>query len=130
MPMRYGPRRSVNAFGRSAAESFPPARLPKSSRARKPGSNPAAVVRFLPLASEELDEAIDFYEARSPGLGARFLDEVKRAVSHLELFPQSGSPILHRQVPAGTRKLALKTFPFSIVYSEPELTVVAVAHQE
>jgi hypothetical protein len=39
--------------------------------------------RYLPLAREELIEAASFYEAKVPGLGAAFLDDVDRSIEVL-----------------------------------------------
>lgn len=88
------------------------------------------MVEFLELATVELDEALTFYEGRAEGLGYRFLFEVQRAVAQFEAFPKSAPAIVHRKVPPGTRQLVLATFPYTIVFSEPESTVVAIAHQK
>jgi plasmid stabilization system protein ParE len=83
-------------------------------------------VPFLPAAEEEFLHAVAWYEAKRPGLGAEFLAEVERAARRIVSFPQHGSPYL-----AGTRRIVLRRFPYSVVYSpDPEdLLVVAVAHQ-
>jgi toxin ParE1/3/4 len=82
--------------------------------------------RYLPLAREELIEAASFYEARVPGLGAAFLDDVDRSIEVLCESPQIGAA-------AGRtfRKLLLRRFPYSIIYAlrGEEVVIVAVAHQ-
>lgn len=88
------------------------------------------MVEFLEAAEVELEEAIAFYEGRAEGLGERFLREVQLATLRLENHPRSGTPIVHRHVPPGTRQLALPIFPYHIVYSEPDMTIVAIAHQK
>ena len=83
-------------------------------------------VPFLPLAEEEFLHAVARYEGKRRGLGAEFLAEVERAVRRIVSFPQHGSPYL-----VGTRRIVLRRFPYSVVYSpDPDdLLVVAVAHQ-
>lgn len=88
------------------------------------------MAEFLEAAAAELEEGIVFYELRAEGLGERFLLEVQRAVAQIEQQPRSGTPIVHRHVPPGVRQVVLPTFPYSVVYSEPELVVIAVAHQK
>ena len=82
--------------------------------------------RYLPLAREELNEAASFYEARVPGLGAAFLDDVERSIVLLCENPQLGE-VAGRAF----RKVLLRRFPYSIVYAlrDKEVIIVAVAHQ-
>jgi plasmid stabilization system protein ParE len=58
-----------------------------------------SAVPFLPAAEEEFLDAVAWYEAERPGLGAEFLAEVERAVRRIASFPQHGSPYLW--IPAG-----------------------------
>lgn len=44
---------------------------------------------FRPEASEELIEAVDWYEARSPGLGAELLRCVDACVERIARQPES-----------------------------------------
>jgi plasmid stabilization system protein ParE len=83
-------------------------------------------IPFLPAAEDEFLEAVAWYEAQRPGLGAEFLAEVERAVRRIIAFPRHGSPYL-----AGTRRIVLRQFPYSVVYwpDPDDLLVVAVAHQ-
>lgn len=83
--------------------------------------------RFLPPAEEELIEALLFYEAASPGLGADFLDEVQRVIDMLREKPKLG-----RSVSRNLRRAVFPRFPFSIIYAEESdfILVVAVAHQK
>jgi plasmid stabilization system protein ParE len=82
-------------------------------------------VPFHPAAREEFFQAIDRYEAEVPGLGSDFIAEVERATGRILDFPDIGSTHL-----AGTRRVILRRFPFSIVYQvEPSgVFIVAVAH--
>lgn len=46
--------------------------------------------RFLSVAEEEMSEAALFYEAASPGFGARFLADVQHTVDQLRRHPEVG----------------------------------------
>jgi hypothetical protein len=83
-------------------------------------------IPFLPAAEEEFLFWVASYELERSGLGADFIGEVERAARRIAFFPRHGSPYL-----AGTRRIVLKRFPFSLVYSDdPEdLLVIALAHQ-
>ena len=82
--------------------------------------------RYLPLAREELNEAASFYEARVPGLGAAFLDDVDRSIEMICESPRIG-PTAGRTF----RKILVRRFPYSIIYAlrDEELVIVAIAHQ-
>jgi plasmid stabilization system protein ParE len=82
--------------------------------------------RFLPPAEEEMVEASLFYEAESAELGFEFLDDVQRVIDSLREHPKLG-----QTVGRGLRRVLLRRFPFSLIYSEEanEILVVAVAHQ-
>ena len=62
---------------------------------------------FDPAAQHEFDEAADFYDMESPGLGEQFIDAVYGALERLHGYPES-CPVLLGE----TRKL------------EPHLSVV------
>ena len=78
-------------------------------------------------AEAEINEAADFYDLESPGLGSVFIDEVERAMEILSPFPDA-APLLRGVV----RKKPLVKFPYSLVYSvrPHELRLLAVAHQK
>ena len=48
------------------------------------------VVAFNPLAERELNDASQYYELESPGLGAAFLTEVQRCLDAIVQHPQAG----------------------------------------
>ena len=78
-------------------------------------------VPFLPEAETEFLAEVDFYNGRVPDLGAGFVTEVERIAHH----PEAGSPYL-----AGTRRVVLHHFPYSVVYriGSGAPLVIAVAH--
>ena len=80
-------------------------------------------VSYHRLARRELNEAAQFYDSESPGLGSAFLDEIERCTQAIVNFPEAGSLII------GTihRRLVLR-FPYALLYSikQDRLRVLAV----
>lgn len=83
-------------------------------------------ISFDASAQLELDEAADFYDLESLGLGAEFVDSVEAALHSLLEFPES-CPVLLGE----TRKLVIERFPYSVMYwiDGDVIVVSAVAHQ-
>ena len=83
-------------------------------------------LRFDAAAERELNEAVDFYDLESPGLGDAFLAEVEHALTQVEAFPEAAEPLRD-----GVRRRLLHTFPYALLYSlrSDEVRVLAVAHQ-
>jgi plasmid stabilization system protein ParE len=81
---------------------------------------------FHPEAELELIEAAAHYEHQVPGLGARFGAEIRRATDLLLEYAELGV-----QIAPDLRKLALRQFPFALIYraSGDVLHIVVVAHQ-
>ena len=81
---------------------------------------------FDSAAQREFDEAADFYDLESPGLGERFINAVYSALEGLSEYPES-CPILLGE----TRKLVLGRFPYSVMYwtNGEVIAVSAIAHQ-
>ena len=69
-------------------------------------------VSYHRLARRELNEAAQFYDSESPGLGLAFLDEIERCTKTIVNFPEAGPLIV------GTirRRLVLR-FPYALLYS-------------
>ena len=84
------------------------------------------LVSFEPSAQRELEEAADFYDLESPGLGIRFGDAVRAALEALLEFPESCPVLLGK-----TRKLVLQRYPYSVLYwtDGTHIVVSAIAHQ-
>ena len=80
-------------------------------------------VSYHRLARRELNEAAQFYDSESPGLGSAFLDEIERCTQAIVHFPEAGPLIV------GTirRRLVLR-FPYARLYSikRDKLRVLAV----
>lgn len=78
-----------------------------------------------PEADAELEEASDYYRARSEGAGDEFLAEFTRVTDRLLTFPDAG-----RQVAPGVRRLLLVRYPYALIYEvrDEEIRILAVAH--
>ncbi|MBI3767490.1 MAG: type II toxin-antitoxin system RelE/ParE family toxin [Deltaproteobacteria bacterium] len=84
-------------------------------------------VRTGEPASEELIDAVRWYETRGPGLGGEFFDAVAEMLTLIEARPEIGSP--SRRDPQ-TRRVLVPRFPYQVVYrlTPTEIVIVAVAH--
>jgi plasmid stabilization system protein ParE len=69
------------------------------------------VASFHLLADRELNDAAQFYETQSPGLGAAFLDDAANCVSAIATHPQAG-----RVLRGDVRRRLLRRFPFALIY--------------
>ena len=68
-------------------------------------------VSFHPLAERELNDAAQYYEIESPGLGAAFLLEVQRCYDGIARFPNGGHVVLE-----SIRRRLVARFPYAILY--------------
>jgi len=84
------------------------------------------ISRYHEGAEAEVTEALDYYDAKAPGLGDRFLSELKAATKYIEEYPEIAPVIDH-----GVRAKVLVKFPYSIMYviEGNALFILAVAHQ-
>ncbi len=62
---------------------------------------------FLAEAAAELECIVGDYEARNPGLGLRFRQEIENVV-----FAMAQNPFLWRERVNGYRRINLKGFPY------------------
>ena len=81
--------------------------------------------RFLSAAEEEMSEAAEFYEAAYVGLGRDYLEDVQQVIDTLRTHPEIGTP-----VGGELRRMLLRRFPFSLIYSVEvdAILIVSVAH--
>ena len=63
-------------------------------------------IRFLEVAQRELDGAIVYYNAESPGLGDQFLLEVLSALERIRQYPEAWQPFTQN-----TRRCQTRQFP-------------------
>ena len=76
-------------------------------------------------ASEELSEAVRWYEARRVGLGGEFFDAVAATLSLIEASPEIGTTI---SADGHTRRALVAKFPYQVVYRLRPTAIVIVAH--
>lgn len=78
-------------------------------------------------AENEINDAADFYDLESPGLGETFINEIHKAVDLIAHFPEA-SPLIRGRI---RRKVLIK-FPYALIYSlrATEIRILAVAHQK
>jgi len=83
-------------------------------------------VIFSQFARQELEDAVHYYELQYSGLGKKFKEEIRRAVSRITMYPKAWS------VERGdVRKYLLHKFPYNLLYSieQDHIFIIAVAHQ-
>jgi toxin ParE1/3/4 len=84
-------------------------------------------VDFHPAVETELREIQRYYEDRSPGLGAEFIDEFERQVLALAATPERWM-----EVTAGIRRCLMRRFPYVIYFriaSADRVRITVVKHQ-
>lgn len=84
-------------------------------------------VRVSEPASDELTDAVRWYETRRPGLGAELFDAVAATIEGIERQPAIGTAAYPDPQ---TRRVLVTRFPFQVVYrlDQDEILVVAIAH--
>jgi plasmid stabilization system protein ParE len=87
--------------------------------------------RFLAAARLEIEQAADWYEAESPGLGADFVDELAATLERARTLPHAGALVSGLRASAEVRRYLLRRFPYKLiaVVTASELVFVAVAHE-
>tara|TARA_B100001971_G_scaffold176850_1_gene171029 strand:+ start:608 stop:901 length:294 start_codon:yes stop_codon:yes gene_type:complete len=82
-------------------------------------------IRILEIAERELDEAVDYYNVESPGLGDEFLLQILDSLERIRRYSEAWQPISQH-----TRRCRVHRFPWGVIYQilESEILVVAVAH--
>jgi plasmid stabilization system protein ParE len=82
---------------------------------------------FHELADRELNEAAQYYELETPGLGLAFVNEVERCVRSISQHPEAGTAV---QGPV--RRRLLRRFPYALLYSiKPDgIRILAVMNQK
>lgn len=82
-------------------------------------------VVFRPIAKQEMDESIEWYEAQRAGLGVEFAGEVEAFLAKIASTPQQFA-----RIRGPVRRAVLHRFPFTIQFlDEPKrIVVLAVFH--
>jgi plasmid stabilization system protein ParE len=84
------------------------------------------VLIVRPEAEADIAESYRWYEAKSVGLGAAFMSEVKLKLDRIE-----GRPKSHPRLFGDFRRAICRRFPYAIYFSERDrrIIVFAVLHQ-
>lgn len=82
-------------------------------------------IRLLDVAQQELDEAVEYYNRESSGLGDQFLLEALAAFERIRKFQRAWHPYTEN-----TRRCQTHRFPYGVIYQilESEILIVAVAN--
>jgi plasmid stabilization system protein ParE len=77
-------------------------------------------------ADRELNDAADYYDSESPGLGSLFLDQLEVGYERILENPHAAE-----EIDVGIRRLVLAKFPFNLIYEidGDVVLILAVAHQ-
>jgi len=77
-------------------------------------------------ADFELNDAADYFDRESPGLGSAFLDEVDRGFDRIRAYPYAAA-----EVARGIRKSVLARFPYTLVHEirDDAVRIPAIAHR-
>jgi plasmid stabilization system protein ParE len=80
---------------------------------------------FHPLANEELDKAVEYYEECQPGLGLEFAEEIYAAIARISEHPCAWLPMSKR-----TRRCLANRFPYGVIYQVKSkmIRIIAVAN--
>lgn len=68
-------------------------------------------VSFHDLAKVELNEAAQYYEGESAGLGQTFVAEVERCADEIVRYPEAG-----RVIGGSIRRRLIRRFPYALLY--------------
>jgi toxin ParE1/3/4 len=84
-------------------------------------------IRFAEPASDELTQAVRWYEQQRPGLGAELFDAVAHTVELIRTNTEIGTL---REGRFSSRQFLLRRFPYKVVYRErnDDIYIVAIAH--
>ena len=82
-------------------------------------------VRLLEPATQELHEAIGYYNAQVSGLGDEFLLETLRTLGLVRQYPRAWHPL-----GGDIRRCRLSRFPYAVIYAPDgdDIVVIAIAH--
>ena len=80
---------------------------------------------FHSAAEAELNQAVDYYNARRPNLGWEFAAEVHAAIQSILAYPQAWTPLSQR-----ARRCLVRRFPYGVVYERRGdiIRILAVMH--
>jgi plasmid stabilization system protein ParE len=79
-------------------------------------------VQFHPEATSELLNAVDWYEASSPGLGGEFLRAFDATTAFIER-----NPAAYPRIRGSVRRAVMRRFPYSVIYTSGERGIMILA---
>ena len=84
------------------------------------------ILEFLEPAYIEYQEAIEYYNLQSEGLGNKFIVEIDRTLTIIKNYPESFTKYTEH-----SRKAVVTAFPYNLIYSiqREKIIIIAVAHQ-
>ncbi len=82
-------------------------------------------IKFLEEAQYELDDAIDYYNFETPGLGEQFLQEILNSLDRIVNYHQAWHPLSEN-----TRRCQTRRFPYGLIYTvlENEILIISVSN--
>ena len=83
-------------------------------------------IRTAQPASDELTEAVGWYERQRAGLGGEFFEAILEALDRISEAPEAGSPFGG----IDARRVLVLGFPYQVVYrvGADEIRILAFAH--
>lgn len=87
-------------------------------------------IRLDDEAAEELEAAMEWYEARRSGLGSELVAATREALRRVQARPKAWSLVPGVPPELNVRRCLLRRFPYAVVYIEveSEIRVLAIAH--
>ena len=82
-------------------------------------------IELTDAAINDIEAAVEWYDARSAQLGDEFLDRLDSVFEYVE-----GQPSIYPEVESGVRRGLLKQFPYAVYYTpgDARIIVIAVLH--
>ncbi len=77
---------------------------------------------FHAQAEAELNQAVDYYNARQPDLGRDFAREVYAAIQNILAYPNAWTPLSAR-----TRRCRVNRFPYGVIYQVTDEGIFTIA---
>ncbi|MGI8635001.1 MAG: type II toxin-antitoxin system RelE/ParE family toxin [Segetibacter sp.] len=85
------------------------------------------IIKIRPLAYEDLDDIILWYDRQRQGLGHNFLIEFDKSVERLRVSPQAYGIIFNP-----VRTICLKRFPYKVLFiiNSYEIIILGIVHHK
>jgi plasmid stabilization system protein ParE len=87
-------------------------------------------LRLLEEARTEVRDAAAYYEHRRPGIGRRFIADLRTYFRDIRLAPERFARRRARRVKAELRSVVMTRFPYEIIFylEADQIVIAAVAH--